>query len=170
MLSPIVNRPIAPDDVPLISALHERVFGPGRFARSAYRVREQMGSGSEVSRFCRLVAAPDHLIAAIRMSEIAIGGREGAALLGPLVVAPEHIGQGHGRALIKEAMEAARAGGVRLVVLVGDESYYGRFGFKPVSPGTITFPGPVNPARILAAELAPGALADYAGVISAVRR
>ncbi|MGE0023021.1 MAG: GNAT family N-acetyltransferase [Hyphomicrobium sp.] len=169
MLSPIVNRPVAPDDVPLISALHDRVFGPGRFARTAYRVREQMGPGSELSRFCRLVAAPDHLIAALRMSEIAIGGEAGAALLGPLVVAPEHADQGYGRALVKDAIEAARAAGVRLVVLVGDEPYYGRFGFKPVPPGTITFPGPVNPARILAAELAPGALAEYAGVISAKR-
>ena len=33
--------------------------------------------------------------------------------------------------------------------------------------GQIAFPGPVNPARILACELAAGALADYRGVISA---
>lgn len=167
MLSKIVNRPVAPEDVPLISALHDRVFGPGRFARTAYRVREQMGPASEVSRFCRLATSDGQLVAALRMSEVAVGGRGGAALLGPLVVAPEYAGQGYGRALIKEALEAARAAGVKLVVLVGDEPYYGRFGFKPVAPGTITFPGPVNPARILAAELAPGALALFRGPISA---
>lgn len=166
MLSKVVTRPVAPEDVPLISALHDRVFGPGRFARTAYRVREQMGSASEISRFCLLAMADNRLIAALRMSEISIGGKKGAALLGPLVVAPEYAGQGYGRALVKEAIDATRAAGLKLVVLVGDEPYYGRFGFKPVTPGTITFPGPVNPARILAAELEDGALADFSGVIS----
>lgn len=169
MLSKIVTRPMVPEDVPLVSALHDRVFGPGRFARTAYRVREQMGPGTEVSRLCRLAAAGDHVVAALRMSEIAIGGRKGAALLGPLVVAPEYAGQGYGRALVRQAIDAARAAGVRLIVLVGDEPYYGRFGFKPVPPGAITLPGPVNPARILAAELVEGALADYRGQVSGRR-
>lgn len=166
MLSKVVTRPLAPEDIPLISALHERVFGPGRFARTAYRVREQMGPGAELSRFCRLVAKDGRIIAAIRMSEIAVGGNEGAALLGPIVVAPEYASQGYGTTLITEALAAARDAGLRLVVLVGDEPYYGRFGFKPVAPGAITFPGPVNPQRILAVELAPGALADYHGIVS----
>lgn len=166
MLSKVVTRPVTPEDIPLISALHDRVFGPGRFARTAYRVREQIGPASELSRFCLLAMADDRLIAALRMSEIVIGGKKGAALLGPLVVAPEYAGQGYGRALVKEAMEAMRAAGVKAVVLVGDEPYYGRFGFKPVTPGAITFPGPVNPARILAAELEDGALADFNGQIS----
>jgi predicted N-acetyltransferase YhbS len=101
------------------------------------------------------------------MSEISIGGKPGALLLGPLVVAPEYTDQGYGRALVTEALAAARAAGLVLVVLVGDEPYYGRFGFKPVAPGTITFPGPVNPKRILALELADGALARFSGLISA---
>jgi predicted N-acetyltransferase YhbS len=167
MLAKIVNRPVAPEDIPLISALHDRVFGPGRFARTAYRVREQMAPGSEASRFCRIAMAGERPVAALRMSEIAIGGSPGALLLGPLVVAPEYADQGYGRALVTDALAAARAEGAALVVLVGDESYYGRFGFKPAAVGTITFPGPVDPNRILALELIPGALAGYAGAISA---
>ncbi len=58
---------------------------------------------------------------------------------------------------------------MRLVVLVGDEPYYGRFGFRPVPPGQITLPGPVDPRRLLAAELEPGALAGYRGAIVAKR-
>ncbi|HML30352.1 MAG TPA: N-acetyltransferase, partial [Hyphomicrobium sp.] len=42
-------RPALPDDIPEMSKLHARVFGPGRFARSAYRVREGKG---HLSRFC----------------------------------------------------------------------------------------------------------------------
>ena len=59
---------------------------------------------------------------------------------------------------------AARIG---VVVLVGDKPYYGRFGFEPVPPGQIAFPGPVNPARILARETTPGALQSARGLISA---
>jgi predicted N-acetyltransferase YhbS len=63
-------------------------------------------------------------------------------------------------------MAAAREGGVRLVVLVGDEPYYGRFGFHPIPPEQITMPGPVDPRRLLAAELVPGSLAGAHGLIA----
>ena len=165
MLSPIVTRPVTPEDVPLISALHDRAFGPGRFARTAYRVREGMSEG-DTSRYCRCAMDGDRLIAALRMSEIAIGGEPGALLLGPLVVAPEYGGRGYGHGLMREAIAAARADGLKLIVLIGDEPYYGRLGFRPVPPGTMTFPGPVDPRRILALELEDGALADYSGPIS----
>lgn len=166
MLAQVLYRPIAPEDIPLVSALHERVFGPGRFARTAYRVREEMASGQEISRFCRLAASGDHLIAALRMSEVTIGGQSGAALLGPLVVAPEYMNRGYGRALVNEALDAARAAAMKVVILVGDESYYGRFGFKRVPPGQITLPGPVDPARLLAVELSEGALGEFSGLVS----
>lgn len=169
MLAKITTRHAAPEDIPLISALHDRAFGPGRFARTAYRIREQLGPGREISDFCRLAIADDKIVAAIRMSEITIGGKPGAALLGPIVVSPEHAGQGYGRALIKEAMDAAHAAGVEIVLLVGDEPYYGRMGFKQVPPGTIALPGPVNPARLLAVELVPGTLANYQGLVAARR-
>jgi predicted N-acetyltransferase YhbS len=168
MLSTTVNRPLMPDDVPLISALHERVFGPGRFARTAYRIREAHTlAGGKASPFCRVAVAGGDLVAALHMTDVTIGGRGGALLLGPLVVAPEVAGKGFGRSLVTDSLEAARASGIRLVVLVGDEPYYGRFGFKPVPPGAITLPGPVNPLRLLAVELVPGALPDYRGLVTA---
>ncbi len=162
------NRPVAPADLPAISALHAEVFGPGRFARAAYRVREA-ASVSPISPFCRVSIMDDRIVAAVRLTEITIGGKGGARLLGPLVVARDLGHQGFGRALVAEALEAARAAGIRLVVLVGDEPYYSRLGFKRVLPGRIALPGPVNPARILAAELEAGASADYAGAIAAAR-
>ena len=88
-------------------------------------------------------------------------------MLGPVAVEPEKRGAGIGTRLVTESLAAARAGDAALVVLVGDEPYYGRFGFKPVPPGRIVFPGPVNPARILACELRPGASARYSGTIVA---
>lgn len=163
-LDAVISRPLIAADLPAVADLHARVFGPGRFARSAYRVRE----GTEpVTRFCRGAFEGRALIAALRMTEVAIGGTDGALLLGPLAVDTAYAGQGYGRALITDVLDAARAAGKRLVVLVGDEPYYARFGFKRVPPGQILFPGPVNPQRILAAELSDGALAAYRGVVTA---
>lgn len=162
-----VTRPLSESDAASVAALHARVFGPGRFARSAYRVREGTGP---VSPFCRGAFAGSLLVAALRLTEVAIGGRDGALLLGPLAVDPGFANQGFGRRLIGEAIEVARAAGIRLIVLVGDEPYYGRFGFKAVPPGQIRLPGPVDPRRLLALELAPGALADSHGLVTATRK
>jgi predicted N-acetyltransferase YhbS len=87
-------------------------------------------------------------------------------MLGPLAVETVHAGKGYGKQLVAEGLAKARDDGVRLVVLVGDTNYYERFGFVPVPPGQISLPGPADPRRILAAELAPGALADYLGLVA----
>jgi len=160
----LVIRKALPGDIAEISKLHARVFGPGRFVRSAYRVRERKG---HLSRFCLVAYLGAELVASLRMTEIAIGGVTGAALLGPIAVEPQHRGLGLGTKLVTAALSAARTGGTQLVILVGDEPYYGRFGFKAVPAGQIVFPGPVNPARILACELKDGISAGYRGLIVA---
>ncbi len=162
----VTNRALTEADFHAVSLLHAKVFGPGRFTRTAYRVRE---GAAPVSPFCRVALLGERLLAAVRFTPITIGGADGALLLGPLAVDPDFTGQGFGRRLISEAMGAAKAAGVKLVVLVGDEPYYGRFGFAPVPPGQITLPGPVDPQRLLAAELQPGALPGFHGLIAAQR-
>lgn len=160
----IVIRKAHPEDIVEISRLHARVFGPGRFARSAYRVRENKG---HLSRFCLVACIGNEVVASIRTTEITIGGAKGAILLGPVAVDAGHRTFGLGSKLITAALEAAHKGSAKLVVLVGDHPYYGRFGFNAVPPGQIVFPGPVNPFRILAHELEPGALAGYRGLVVA---
>jgi predicted N-acetyltransferase YhbS len=161
---PVITRAAFPADLAAISELHGRVFGPGRFARAAYRVRE---GTPKITRFCHVAEMGNRLIASLRMTDVTIGGTPGAALLGPLAVDPDFRDQGYGRQLVAEAMDDAKAAGVKLVVLVGDVPYYGRFGFAPVPAGQIVLPGPANPERILAAELAEGALQSYRGVVAA---
>lgn len=160
----ILHRPLTPADLPLVSQLNAAVFGPGRFTRTAYRVRE---GAPALSPYCRAAFLGDRMIAAVRFTKITIGGAPQALLLGPLAVGAEFSGKGHGRQLIAEALDKARSDGVRLVVLVGDEPYYARFGFHPVPAGQIQLPGPVDPLRLLATELTPGALASYRGLVVA---
>src|SRR5271165_2547919 len=148
-----------PDDAEAIERLNERVFGPGRFARSAYRVRETADPMPELSFVARVGTL---LIGANAMTPIDIGGAP-ALLLGPLIVEPVFRSQGIGEALITRSLEAAKSAGWKLVILVGDEPYYARMGFPRAPAGRISLPGPVDPARLLYCELEPGALAAANG-------
>lgn len=160
----ILTRKASTEDADEIADLHARAFGPGRFARTAYRLRE---GAPTFSPFCRVCRIGGRLAAAVRFTPIRIGGRAGALLLGPLAVDPAFANQGHGRALVGEALEGARKAGVELILLVGDEPYYARLGFTRVPAGRIVLPGPVNPARLLAIALAPDALQEFAGRVEA---
>jgi predicted N-acetyltransferase YhbS len=151
-------------DAETLSRLSAEAFGPGRFARSAYRVREGV---PPVASLCLCAALNGKLLGGIRFTAIAIGPEHNAALLGPLVVDPAKKGKGIGRALVQEGLQRARAEGFGLVLLVGDMPYYGRFGFQPVPFGQITLPGPVDPARLLALEFIPGTLSRAVGQVKA---
>jgi predicted N-acetyltransferase YhbS len=160
-------QPENENDELLLSDLSAQAFGPGRFARTAYRVREGVAPIAPLSLAGWLDGG---LVGGIRFTAVTVGREERALLLGPLVVHPAHKGKGYGRALAREAIARARAQGFRLVVLVGDMPYYGRLGFLPVPPGQITLPGPVDPNRLLALELQPGSLAGASGLVTAKPR
>jgi predicted N-acetyltransferase YhbS len=149
-------------DAQILSELSAHAFGPGRFTRSAYRVREGVPPVKGLS-LCGQVNGK--VVGGIRFTAIRIGEMESAALLGPLVVDPAEKGNGYGKALVEEGLTRARANGFSLVLLVGDMPYYARFGFQPVPPGRIVLPGPVDPARLLALELTPGALGGARGMV-----
>jgi predicted N-acetyltransferase YhbS len=153
--------PETPDDHPSIEHLNARTFGPGRFAKTAYRIREMVAPILGLSFTARVGSL---LVGSVRLSPIVIGQTK-ALLLGPLTVEPPFRDRGIGQALIARALDEAKAQGHGLVVLVGDEPYYGKCGFKPVPKGQITLDGPVDPARLLIAELSPGAAGGIGGVI-----
>jgi predicted N-acetyltransferase YhbS len=148
-------------DAVAIERLHERTFGPGRYARTAYRIREGVGHQFELSFTARIGTL---LVGSVRLSPIRIGTTP-ALILGPLTVEPPFRARGIGLALIERALAEAKARGHRLAVLVGDEPYYGKCGFKRIPKGLATMPGPVDPARLLVCELAEGAFAGVSGPI-----
>jgi len=158
---PLVLEPETPADADAIDRLNERVFGPGRFARTAYRLREASAADPALSFVARVGTL---LVGANAMTPICIGATP-ALLLGPLIVEPVFRSQGIGEALVMRSLEAARAAGARLVILVGDEPYYARAGFKRVAPGRVVMPGPVDPARLLLCELATGAFEGVSGEV-----
>ena len=155
--------PEAKEDADAIARLHERTFGPGRYAKTAYRLREQASHSPDLSFTARIGSL---LIGSVWMSPIRIGETK-ALLLGPLTVEPAFRERGVGQALIERALNEARHKGHKLVILVGDEPYYGKTGFKSVPPGRAVMPGPVDPVRLLVAELTEGAFDHVSGQIRA---
>jgi predicted N-acetyltransferase YhbS len=154
--------PETADDALAIERLNERAFGPGRFAKSAYRIRERLGHRMELSFTARIGTL---LVGSVRLTAIRIGETP-ALLLGPLTVEPPFRERGIGQALIMRALAEAKTHGHRLVLLVGDEPYYGKCGFRPVPKGQVTLPGPVDPARVLVCELVEGAFDGVAGAMA----
>ena len=153
--------PETPDDAVAIERLHERTFGPGRYAKTAYRLREQVDHIRDLSFTARIGTS---LVGSVWLSPVRIGESK-ALLLGPLTVEPAFRERGLGLALIERALKEAARKGHRLVILVGDEPYYGKCGFKRIPKGRAIMPGPVDPARLLVAELSEGAFEGVSGQI-----
>ncbi|WP_306025087.1 GNAT family N-acetyltransferase [Oceaniradius stylonematis] len=133
-----------------IEALHAEAFGPGRFTRAAFRLREQ-GPHDPALSFVAL-SPGGGLLGSVRLTPVvtAESGHRGH-LLGPLAVAPDYKNQGFGRALVRRAVDAASATpGSAYVLLVGDAPYYAPLGFRQVPAGRLRLPGPVDPRRLLA--------------------
>jgi len=159
-----ISLTISPEterDASAIERLHERTFGPGRYAKTAYRLRERIPHRRDVSFTAHIGTL---LVGSVRLSPVRIG-ETAALLLGPLTVEPAFRERGVGQALIARALAEARAKGHKLVILVGDEAYYGKCGFKRIPPDVAGMPGPVDPSRLLVAELVEGAFQGVSGSI-----
>lgn len=144
-----------------IERINAEAFGPGRFTRAAYRIREDGPHARELSH---VALHEGHVVASVRMTPI-VAGEGRALLLGPLAVMPAYKNVGIGRRLVRIALDGAGAAGWPLVLLVGDGPYYGPLGFVQVPRGRITLPRPVDPARLLAHEIEDGALDRMRGAV-----
>ena len=146
-----------------VEALSAIAFGPGRFTRTAFRLREGVPHEKALS-FVAL--REEQLVGSVRITRMSIGS-DPALVLGPLVVDPTCKNEGIGTKLMLKSVNASRKQGHKLIILVGDEPYYRPFGFKQVSYGQILLPGPVDPARFLYCELQEGVIGQFSGLARA---
>ena len=147
-----------------IDGLHADAFGPGRFAKAAFRLREQGNHESDAS-FIALSEA-NALLGACWMTPVTLGSDLGF-LLGPLAVQPHQKNNGIGRALMQAAMANSKDNcpDIGFVALVGDAPYYAPFGFEHVAPKSVEMPGPVAPHRMLIAPLRDQKTSEFSGTI-----
>jgi predicted N-acetyltransferase YhbS len=162
-------QPQAPEHERAIETLLDEVFGLDRRVKTSYRLREGESPVDGLSFVA--VEGGRGVVGAISFWHVFIGetGYQ-ALLLGPLAVARDRQGIGIGRALMKHGLDLAARRGAELVILVGDEPYYGRMGFRKTPEGRLVLPGPVDPDRLLHVELREGSLAKAKGLVLPPRR
>lgn len=155
-----------PEHAADIERVLDRAFGPGRFAKTSERVREQ-GAVFEPGLSRVALNEAGDVIGVCRISRV----RAGVDLyfLGPLAVDPGAQLAGAGAALTRECVAACRTIGGAGVILVGAAQFFTPLGFSHVPAGRITLPGPVDPARLLWCELRLGGLANAQGPLVAPR-
>lgn len=124
-----------------VDALVMDAFGPGRFVKTAERIRETACMAAA------FVAREDgRLIGSVRLWAITVDGLD-ALFLGPITVAKDARSGGLGADLVGVCIGEAQHRGVAGVLLVGDAPYFSRFGFQPAPD--VTLPGPADPRRVL---------------------
>jgi predicted N-acetyltransferase YhbS len=132
-----------PNDTAEADALVARAFGPGRFAKTAERLRE--GCRQRLG-LCVVARIDGRLVGCVRQWPIGVGETP-ALLLGPIAVDPAFRSHGLGAALVREACDVAESAGYRHTVLVGDLAFFGPLGFSVARE--VILPGPVDPRRVL---------------------
>ena len=154
--------PERPRDGALVEGLIARAFGPGRFAKTAERPRENSAPLLDMS----FVAwSEGKAVGCARQWPVKIGETP-ALLLGPFAVEDAWRGQGLGASLILHACDAARRAGHGLIILVGDPPFFGPLGFLAGPAGDVRLPGPVDQRRVLVRALRSGADDNLAGMVS----
>ena len=149
------------EDAARIAYLTEAGFGPGRYAKSAYRLRE----GVDAVEALNFVAVENGVLrGSVRFWPIKVG-EDDALLLGPLAVESAERGRGIGISLMQVGIARAKSGDWRAILLVGDEPYYGRVGFTRIPAGRVRFPGPVDSNRLLGLALKDGGLENLSGTV-----
>jgi predicted N-acetyltransferase YhbS len=143
-------------------ALLDAAYGPVRLTKPSERLR----AGRRPARGLSFVAVEGgRIVGTVRLWEVSAGAGRPALLLGPLAVHPDCRNRGIGSALMRQALAEASQRGHAAVLLVGDASYYGRFGFSAALTGRLWLPGPYEQHRLLGHELQSGALEGARGLL-----
>ena len=153
-VAPFAIRGERASDIVARETLLDACFGANRRQRTCQRLRDGR-TPAEGLAFSAVVRG--RLVGTVRLWHVSAGGMR-ALVLGPLAVDPSCRKLGVGTALMTRALAAARARGHGAVILLGDASYYARFGFSARKTGELSLPGPFERDRLLALELREGAL------------
>ncbi len=145
-----------------VDRLIDDAFGPGRYAKTAERLREGNRAVADLS----LVAVGSEvLLGAVRVWPVQISGTLGY-FLGPIAVAPSARRNGVGQALVREALTRAThlGQGAGFMLLVGEGSFFGPLGFEVV-PAGVTLPGPVAAHRVFWTQLTTDEISSLRGQV-----
>jgi putative acetyltransferase len=133
-------RAEATGDATAIRRVHELAFGQPDEARLVDALR---GSEAWLPEFSLVAEEGEEVVGHVLLSRIWLTGPAGsspAVALAPVAVLPRRQRQGIGAALVRAAIDTAQRRGERLIVVLGDPEYYGRFGFRAARSHGVTGP------------------------------
>jgi putative acetyltransferase len=126
---PFTIRPERPEDAAGIDALLRAAFPEAVEADLVQRLR------TDGDLALSLVAAENGaIIGQVAFVPIALDPDPGYRIWGlaPISVLPHRQGQGIGSALTEAGLDRATEAGIGLILVLGDQNYYGRFGFDTI--------------------------------------
>ena len=145
--------PLASINPTAVEMLLDAAFGPDRFTRTAYMIR---GTGTPIAALSFAAVEDGVLVGSIQCWPIALVDDDDRqiplVMVGPVAVAPNRQGDGIGRSLVAQVLDAAATSELDdTLMLIGDPDYYGRFfGFSAERTARWAAPGPVERHRLLA--------------------
>jgi putative acetyltransferase len=125
-MTDVVIRAEEPGDRDAALEVERVAFGSDEESRIVESVRVEEGS------FALIAEEGRRVVGHIQFSRGWIGETPVLAL-GPVGVLPERQGRGIGSTLIRRGLDEARSRGEVAVMILGDPSFYPRFGFGPGS-------------------------------------
>ncbi|WP_448582050.1 GNAT family N-acetyltransferase [Thermaurantiacus sp.] len=163
----MIIRPRQPEDQSAIAELIGRCFPAPRRQRTAELLR---GQSKPLAGLAFVAAADGCILGSVACHPVQWKGPDGSArplvLLGPLVSDPRRRGEGIGLRLMARAVAALDRVGADSM-LIGDQPYYGRFGYRADATAGWRLPGPVEPERLLLRARDPAIWAGPAIVLPA---
>jgi putative acetyltransferase len=152
-----------PEDLPQIREVNRLAFGQADEADLVDRLR----ADGDVLASLVAIGTNSGIDGHILFSRLVIAGADGAkieaAALAPVAIRPDCQRQGLGSALIRAGIEACRARGLGVIVVLGHPAYYPRFGFSAALARPLQ--APFSGDAFMALELSPGALGGKAGMV-----
>jgi putative acetyltransferase len=155
-------RPEQTNDAAAIRAVHCAAFATDAEARLVDRLR--IGGQARLSLVAETAGG---VVGHILFSPVSVVGTSAICWglgLAPLAVLPAHQHRGVGSALTREGLAACRREGCAFVVVLGDPSYYPRFGFHRASAAGLRNEYGKDEA-FMVLELQPGSLPLGGGLV-----
>ena len=129
----VAVRAEQPGDATAIAAVHASAFPTTAEARLVDALRR--AGRLSVSLVAEESAV---VIGHVAFSPVSVGAVATGAGLGPVAVLSAYRRRGVAAQMIREGLGACTRAGFRFVVVLGDPSYYARFGFRPASEWSLT--------------------------------
>lgn len=154
-----------PSDYSSIERVHEQAFSRKDEGVLVSKIR---ASESYIPELSFVAVSDGEIVGHVLFSVVHIDAetKKPVLALAPLAVLPEWQKRGVGGQLTRHGLKRSKELGWKAVIVLGQSTYYPRFGFEPAHKFGVECPFPLNdPGAFMAIELEEDALVDSVGTV-----